>query len=153
MKSLKDLFPNVHELVISILNNSDCFFLSGSHQFGCATNKSDIDVCVPIQFQKRVVDNINKLGFVLNNSNYNSGVKIRIQEKEINFVFLHPVEYVCWYKTAQMITSTNLFEHTKDKQIRHAIHQTLVAMVKAAQTEHINVVNMFNFLKSGEVWN
>lgn len=143
MKKLKVIFPLVAEFVETLVPE-EFYFMSGSYQFGCPSEKSDIDICVPITMKNRITTELENRSIPMEESHYNSGVKVINNGKEVNFIFLHPVEYVCWYRAAQMIVTARLFEKSTDKQLKHAIHQTLVAMVKASQTEYINVNTMLS---------
>lgn len=130
---------------------SDCF-LSGSYRFGRATEKSDIDIVLPLMFKRDVLGYIKEMGYIdVQESNYNAGVKFTKmmgdRAQSINAVFLHPLDFVCWYKAANMINSANADIKAMARPEFHALHQIMVSLPKMMIKDFVNSDNYRNYLK------
>lgn len=129
----------------------DCF-LSGSYRFGRATAKSDIDIVFPIMFKQDVPGYIKKMGYAdVQESNYNAGVKfIKVmgdRAQSINAVFLHPLDFVCWFKAANMIEAANADVKAMTRPEFHALHQIMVSLPKMMIKDCVNSDNYRDYLK------
>lgn len=129
----------------------DCF-LSGSYRFGRATAKSDIDIAFPIMFKQDVEAHIKNMGYVnIQESNYNAGIKftkmIGDVAQSINAVFLHPLDFVCWHKAANMICASSTDLKAMSRPEFHALHQIMVSIPKLMIKDCVNSDNYRNYLK------
>jgi hypothetical protein len=134
------------------VNRFDNFFITGSVRFGCETDESDLDVVLPIWEREDVLKSITRKDD-MEESKYNVGVKITNERgAKINFVFLHPLDYVSWNKAAEMIDLSNLFRNNQTicRPLRHSIHEALCAAVKTSFSGHTVLKdNMTEFLTNG----
>lgn len=141
--------PKIEDLPSSIARLEH--FISGSVRFGCATNGSDLDIVFPIFFRREVVNLLPELSPIVGESEYNNGLKIVYNEIVINFIFLHPLDYVAWFKAANMIESRGLMKDTS-RPVRHAIHEALVAVVKMSLSGNcVTQKNYKSFISSNSV--
>lgn len=127
------------------------FFVTGSYRFKCVSVTSDLDVVFPIMVRQEALELIPTLGVLeVKPSNYNCGVKFMTQEKLIvNFIFLHPSEFVAWSKAAKMLEVSGILSMKQSpvsRPLRHAIHQTLVAMANASLSDVVGSKNYTEFL-------
>lgn len=127
----------------------DCF-LSGSYRFRRATAKSDIDIVFPIAFKPAIENYIAQYGNI-QQSHYNAGVKfIKMmgdRAQSINAVFLHPLDFVCWYKAANMIEAANADIKAMTRPEFHALHQIMVSLPKMMIKDCVNSANYRDYLK------
>lgn len=128
---------------------SDCF-LSGSYRFGRATAESDIDIVFPIMARPDVENYIAQYGNI-QQSHYNAGVKftkmLGDRAQSINAVFLHPLDFVCWFKAANMINAANADIKAMARSEFHARHQIIVSLPKMMIKDCVNSDNYRNYLK------
>lgn len=128
---------------------SDCF-LSGSYRFGRATAKSDIDIAFPIMFKPDVENYIAQYGNI-QQSHYNAGVKFTKmmgdRAQSINAVFLHPIDFVCWYKAANMICASSTDLKAVSRSEFYALHQIVVSVPKLMIKDCVNSDNYRDYLK------
>lgn len=128
---------------------SDCF-LSGSYRFGRATAESDIDIVFPITFKADVENYITKYGNI-QPSHYNAGIKftkmLNNKAQSINAVFLHPLDFVCWFKAANMINVANVDIKAMTRPEFHTLHQIMVSLPKMMIKDHVNSGNYHDYLK------
>lgn len=128
---------------------SNCF-LSGSYRFGRATAESDIDIVFPIMFKRDVEIHIAKYGNV-QPSYYNAGIKFTKMMGEraqtINAVFLHPLDFVCWFKAANMINAANVDIKAMTRPEFHTLHQIMVSLPKMMIKDCIHRNNYHDYLK------
>ena len=128
---------------------SDCF-LSGSYRFGRATAKSDIDIAFPIMFKPDVENYIAQYGNI-QQSHYNAGVKFTKmmgdRAQSINAVFLHPLDFVCWFKATNMISAANADIKAMTRPEFHALHQIMVSLPKMMIKDCVNSDNYRDYLK------
>lgn len=127
------------------------FFVTGSYRFKCVTLTSDLDIVFPIMVRQEALELIPTLGVMeVKPSNYNCGVKFLTQENLIvNFIFLHPSEFVAWSKAAKMLEVSGILSMKQSpvaRPLRHAIHQTLVAMANASLSNVVYSKNYTEFL-------
>ena len=128
---------------------SDCF-LSGSYRFGRATAESDIDIVFPITFKQDVEQYIRKYGNT-QESNYNAGIKFTKmmgdRAQSINAVFLHPIDFVCWHKAANMICASSTDLKAVSRSEFYALHQIVVSVPKLMIKDCVNSGNYRDYLK------
>lgn len=128
---------------------SDCF-LSDSYRFGRATAESDIDIVFPIMFKPDVENHIAQYGNI-QQSHYNAGVKftkmISGKAQTINAVFLHPLDFVCWFKAANMINMANVDINAMTRPEFHTLHQIMVSLPKMMIKDCVNRDNYRDYLK------
>lgn len=128
---------------------SDCF-LSGSYRFGRANVESDIDIVFPIMAKPDVENYIAKYGNV-QPSHYNAGIKFTKmmgdRAQRINAVFLHPLDFVCWFKAANMVNAANADMKAMAKSEFHALHQIMVSWSKMMIKDCVNSDNYRDYLK------
>ena len=136
MKS--DRMPTIND-VPEIIKDRMPYFITGSVIFGCATEKSDLDICIPIMYQPDIKDYIE--------SNYNNGIKFKHNDVVINLIRLHPVEYVAWHNAVTMANSIELFKNSKDKNSRYSLYQMLRSIAILNIGSEINSVNYLAYLK------
>lgn len=105
-------------------------FNSGSLRFGCATATSDIDIIMLVDAKPAVLGMIKNRMLDLTESDYNSGIKTRYDDVVVNFSFLHPVDFVTWHKTADIISRYGLVKPSMSKGLRLGIHEALAAIIK-----------------------
>lgn len=127
-------------------------FLSGSYRFGRATAKSDIDIVFPIRFKRGVLWYIKEMGYAdVQESHYNAGVKfvkmMGDRAQRINAVFLHPLDFVCWYKAANMIEAANADIKAMTRPEFHALHQIMVSLPKMMIKDCVTKDNYLDYLK------
>lgn len=115
------------------------YFFTGSKVFGCDRINSDIDVCVPIWESNKIKEMLENEGVHFEESDYNNGFKFQYCLNEINIIPLHQVEYVAWFKVAEIGKLTFLLNE-KDKYKRHLIHQQLINAVKTKYLD-IDITN------------
>lgn len=121
-------------------------FLTGSVRFGCATNDSDLDIAFPINLRECALEWAKQQGGT-EASKYNLGVKVQVGAITVNLVFLHPVDYVAWYKAAQMLEASAIFKRGDlSRPLRHGIHEALCASAKMATSELLSISNYKDFL-------
>lgn len=147
MEDVKELTP-----FINSFNPFMRWFPYGSVRYGCASDNSDIDIAIPIMFHPDIIVGLSGKGISFEGSSYNKGVKFSQGQLVINFAFLHPLDFVCWFKVARMVSQNKLFENKElTRPLRHAIHEGLSAMVKASFSGvNVNPENYQEFLKAGE---
>jgi len=125
-------------------------FLSGSYRFNRANEKSDIDIVMPIMFKSDLIKYLdcNVISYV--DSSYNAGVKFIIlssnREITINVVFLHPLDFVCWYKAADMILASKVEIKDMSRNKFHALHQIMVSLPKMMIDEYVDSNNYQKFI-------
>lgn len=125
-------------------------FLSGSYRFNRANEKSDIDIVMPIMFKSDLIKYLdhNVISYV--DSSYNAGVKFIIlssnREVTINIVFLHPLDFVCWYKAADMILASKVDIKDMSRNKFHALHQIMVSLPKMMIDEYVDSNNYQKFI-------
>ena len=128
---------------------SDCF-LSGSYRFGRATAESDIDIVFPIMAKPDVENHIAQYKNI-QQSHYNAGIKftktISGREQSINAIFLHPLDFVCWFKAANMINVANVDIKAMTRPEFHALHQIMVSLPKIMIKDCVNSGNYRDYLK------
>lgn len=128
---------------------SDCF-LSGSYRFGRATAESDIDIVFPIMAKPDVENYIAKYGNI-QQSHYNAGVKFTKmmgdRAQSINAVFLHPIDFVCWHKAANMICASSTDLKAVSRSEFYALHQIVVSVPKLMMKDCVNSGNYRDYLK------
>ena len=121
-------------------------FLTGSVRFGCATKDSDLDIAFPINLRDLALEWAKQQGGT-EASKYNLGVKVQVGAITVNLVFLHPVDYVAWFKAAQMLEASSIFKRGGlPRPLRHGIHEALCASAKMATPELLNISNYKDFL-------
>lgn len=127
-------------------------FLSGSYRFRRATAKSDIDIVFPIMFKQDLEKYLKEKS--INNieeSHYNAGLKfcemIVNRAQTINAIFLHPLDFVCWYKAANMINAANADIKQMSRSEFHALHQIMVSLPKMMIKDCVTSTNYAEFLK------
>lgn len=121
-------------------------FLTGSVRFGCATNDSDLDIAFPINLREVALEWAKQQGG-MEASKYNLGVKVQVGAITVNLIFLHPVDYVAWYKAAQMLEASGIFNRgIIPRPLRHGIHEALCASAKMATPELLNISNYEAYL-------
>jgi len=133
-----DRMPTIND-VPEIIKDRMPYFITGSVIFGCATEKSDLDICIPIMYQPDIKDYIE--------SNYNNGIKFKHNDVVINLIRLHPVEYVAWHNAVTMANSIELFKNSKDKNSRYSLYQMLRSIAILNIGSEINSVNYLAYLK------
>jgi hypothetical protein len=125
-------------------------FLSGSYRFGRANADSDIDIVFPIMFKRDVEIYIAKYGNV-QPSYYNAGIKfIKMmgeRAQTINAVFLHPLDFVCWFKAANMINVANVDIKAMTRTEFHTLHQIMVSLPKMMIKDCVHRNNYHDYLK------
>ena len=128
---------------------SDCF-LSGSYRFGRATTESDIDIVFPIMAKPDVEIYIAQYKNV-QQSHYNAGIKFTKtmgdRAQSINAVFLHPLDFVCWFKAANMINVANVDIKAMTRPEFHTLHQIMVSLPKMMIKDCIHRNNYHDYLK------
>jgi len=128
---------------------SDCF-LSGSYRFGRANAESDIDIVFPIMFKPDVEKHIAQYGNI-QPSHYNAGIKftktISGKAQTINAVFLHPLDFVCWFKAANMINAATVDIKAMTRPEFHTLHQIMVSLPKIMIKDCVNRDNYRDYLK------
>jgi hypothetical protein len=133
-----DRMPTINDIP-EIIKDHMPYFITGSVIFGCATEKSDLDICIPIMYQPDIKDYIE--------SNYNNGIKFKHNDVVINLIRLHPVEYVAWHNAVTMANSIELFKNSKDKNSRYSLYQMLRSIAILNIGSEINSVNYLAYLK------
>lgn len=133
-----DRMPTIND-VPEIIKDRMPYFITGSVIFGCATEKSDLDICIPIMYQPDIKDYIE--------SNYNNGIKFKHNDVVINLIRLHPVEYVAWHNAVTMANSIELFKNSKDKNTRYSLYQMLRSIAILNIGSEINSDNYLAYLK------
>lgn len=128
--------PTIDDVPDVIKNNSIPYFITGSVIFGCATNNSDLDICIPIMNQIDIKN--------AEDSNYNNGIKFMENGIVINLIRLHPVEYVVWHNAVTMANSIKLFNNM-DKRKRYSIYEMLRGIAKLSLNE--TIINSHNYLE------
>lgn len=149
-----DLFAAKANTVLDEIRNdlrriNPYWFLTGSLRFRCATTKSDIDVCFPISAKEDALKYLTSKCSKVKESNYNAGVKYELNGITINFVFLHPCDFVAWSKTAKVAELPFVMSNKGvpvPRVMRHGIHQMLVAIFKLTMGEHITSTNYREYL-------
>ena len=128
---------------------SDCF-LSGSYRFGRANAESDIDIVFPIMAKRDVEKYIAQYGNI-HQSYYNAGIKFTKtmgdRAQSINAVFLHPLDFVCWFKAANMINVANVDIKAMTRPEFHTLHQIMVSLPKMMIKDCVNRDNYRDYLK------
>jgi predicted nucleotidyltransferase len=108
-------------------------FLTGSVAFDEAGEDSDIDLAVSVMFRQDVESYLEAACVHIDRSDYNSGVHADVKfggdTLRVNFVFLHPLDYAVWRRAGEIYKS---LPHQCWRQQRHAMFQTIVAMVKTS---------------------
>lgn len=111
------------------------YFVTGSVRFGVAGSSSDLDIAVTVLHRVAVLEIIARRGLKAEPSEYNAGVKVMWEGVAVNFVFLHPLDYCCWFRAAQMACSCGIFKGVRLKSRRMAIHEMLCATAKSSFSE------------------
>jgi hypothetical protein len=128
---------------------SDCF-LSGSYRFGRANAESDIDIVFPIMAKQDVEIYIAKYRDV-QPSHYNAGIKFTKmmgdRAQSVNAIFLHQLDFVCWFKAANMINAANVDIKAMTRPEFHALHQIMVSLPKMMIKDCVNCDNYRDYLK------
>ena len=148
MKTL--VLTDVYTVVEEFKKICSVCFLSGSYRFGRANADSDIDIVFPIMFKRDVEIYIAKYGNV-QPSYYNAGIKFTKMMGEraqtINAVFLHPLDFVCWFKAANMINVANVDIKAMTRPEFHTLHQIMVALPKMMIKDCVHRNNYHDYLK------
>lgn len=114
------------------LNKIGPVFLTGSVKFGCAGPTSDIDVVMLINSKVFVAANLGQEKTIVEESAYNNGFKIMRDDVVVNFLFLHPVDFMAWHMTAEIISRHRLVKPGMNKMLRCGIHESLAAAMKTS---------------------
>jgi hypothetical protein len=143
---------DVYSVVEEFSKKYTTCFLSGSYRFGRATAKSDIDIVFPIMFKQDVLGYIKEMGYTgVQESHYNAGVKFTKmmgdRAQSINAVFLHPLDFVCWFKAANMINAANAGIKAMARPEFHALHQIMVSLPKMMIKDCVTSDNYRDYLK------
>jgi len=111
---------------------------------------SDIDIVFPIMFKPDVENHITQYGNV-QPSYYNAGIKFTKMMGEraqtINAVFLHPLDFVCWFKAANMINVANVDIKAMTRPEFHTLHQIMVSLPKMMIKDCVHRNNYHDYLK------
>jgi len=121
-----------------LTENNIPHFITGSVRFECATDISDLDICVCINNKEKIVNALS--GSKISESNYNAGIKVSVNGAEINFIFLRPVDYCAWSKVAKMSDATGVLKIVQ-KEKRYYIHEILVSATKLSFSNFIGIEN------------
>lgn len=125
-------------------------FLSGSYRFNRANKKSDIDIVMPIMYKRDLIKYLDRHVISYVDSSYNAGVKfiklLKEREITINVVFLHPLDFVCWYKAADMILASKVEIKNMSRNKFHALHQVMVSLPKMMIEEYVDSNNYQKFI-------
>ena len=65
----------------------------------------------------------------------------------INAVFLHPIDFVCWFKAANMINVANVDIKAMTRTEFHALHQIMVSLPKMMIKDCVHRNNYHDYLK------
>ena len=108
-------------------------FLTGSVAFEEATDESDIDIAFSVMSRGSVEGLLIAKGIAVRSSDYTSGTKAEVlaegKPMKINFIFLHPLEYVVWYRAGGIYKS---LPRQDSRAARHALFESIRAAVKTA---------------------
>ena len=110
-------------------------FMTGSAAIGGFTpNESDVDIVIPIEEKdaiRSIVETGKELGFVVQQSDYNNGIKlVKPIVTVVNFVCLHPLDYCGWLFATQ--TLKQLDGDRRDRNGRHRMFELAVLLFKCA---------------------
>ena len=121
-------------------------FLTGSVAFEEQKAGSDIDLVLPITVKQSTLLKLDNTGFKYQSSDYNEGVhgfyETEVGFIEINVLFLHPLDFVCWKRAGEMY---KVLPHSPDREARHALFELLRATVKTSLRLANIFVNSKNF--------
>ena len=144
------LLTDVYTVVEEFKKICSKCFLSGSYRFGRANAESDIDIVFPIMFKQDVENHISQYKNI-QPSHYNAGIKFTKmmgdRAQSINAVFLHPLDFVCWFKAANMINVANVDIKAMTRPEFHALHQIMVSLPKIMIKDCVNNGNYRDYLK------
>lgn len=109
-------------------------FLTGSFRFKRNYSSSDIDIAVIITDKVNISEDLRLRNIAIIDSKYNGGFKYQktLNDRYVNIIPLHPVEFVCWYKAAKMIDVITSDIKQMNRQEFHAFHQMILATIKLA---------------------
>ena len=147
---IKPTKEDAHEFVRKIFGSSqdvmrDCF-LTGSVAFDEATEESDIDLAFCISLRGTVVSLLAKTGIICDPSDYNSGLRATVvingKMVVVNFLFLHPRDYVVWSRSGEIY---KMLPHQAGKVNRHAIFETVRALVKTSLSMNETFITRNNY--------
>ena len=142
----------INKILCDIRKLSPSAFLSGSYRFKRNNPKSDVDIVVIICDVSNIQAKLDENFKPIKKSHYNDGFKFCLNGYEVNIIPLHPVEFICWYKTAQMIDVIVNDVKSMSRQQFHAFHQILLASVKLAISHRIiNSKNYLQFIDSENI--
>ena len=119
------------------------YFITGSVRFGCATNTSDLDICIPITVDWRTHLPANT---PCEASNYNNGTKFMHNGIVINIVHLHPRVFITWFLAAKMADAIKALR-TYERNKRYAMHELLCATASLSIDVDINASNFLNYFR------
>lgn len=145
--------PKVNEIVNTFKPICPDCFLTGSYRFDRASKESDIDIAFPIMAKSPLIEYLTKLGITeLEYSHYNAGVKFHLTtvDQTINAVFLHPLDFVCWYIAANMLNASNIPLNNMARHEFHALHQIMISLPKMMIRDCVTSTNYKEFMENGQ---
>ena len=120
------------EIMIEIRKTSPLAFVTGSKVIGGATESSDTDICIPIWDKNVIVEAFATCECV--QSAYNASLKATTPLGELNFLFLHPREFLGWYGATNICKTFPLCQKLH-KYVRYTVFEMLVSLCKLTITD------------------
>ncbi|MCK9327294.1 MAG: nucleotidyltransferase domain-containing protein [Bacteroidales bacterium] len=139
----------VNEIVNTFTQVCQDCFLTGSYRFNRASKDSDIDIAFPIMAKAPLIEYLAKINVTeLEHSHYNAGVKFHLAtvDQTINAVFLHPLDFVCWYIAANMLNASNVPLNNMARHDFHALHQIMISLPKMMIRDCVTSTNYKEFM-------
>lgn len=124
--------PHLVAVEAEVRKISPFAFITGSQVIGGATTKSDIDICIPIWDKDSILNEY--ADRPCTQSAYNSSVKVELQGYYLNFLFLHPRDFLGWYGATNICKTFPLCQHLH-KYVRYTVFEMLVSLCKLTITD------------------
>lgn len=112
-------------------------FLTGSRAFGTATEKSDYDIFFSVT-DWATIDRI-IAGFDRTPSEYFTGFYIKVEDKTLNLIPLHPHEVLPWWLATKAMTATFINSGVVSPIKKYSIFMAIVCAFKGTVEEVITV--------------
>ena len=108
-------------------------FLTGSQLYGTATEKSDYDVVFSIEDSDKIHELIH--AYDKKQSDYFSGFFIKVDDIQINFIPVHPHDFLPWYLASRATAFTLTRSRITSAIKKYAIFSGMVALFKGTVEE------------------
>ena len=103
-------------------------FLTGSRAFGTFSEKSDYDIVFSVLDRADVMLKCENHRFI--QSDYFQGGKIKLDDGEINLIFVHPHDFAVWFYATEAVKAILLKSGIKDRISKLALFESFRGSLK-----------------------